>query len=156
MAGPRRGQAEFSILRPQGTSNRLIERVLANAAWSQAYRREVTNLIHGPCQPGRLLASAARLTEAVWDAVREESSIARSAFERVTLGRTTEAGAGADGNLRTTPGGGGRPPGGPGVRKDGTLADWIRSRARLINEELAGTGVGTQPRLNRGPGGPGK
>jgi spore coat protein H len=154
-AGPRRDQAGFSVLRPQGSPNRLIERVLAHPPWLAAYRHELERLGREACEPGRLIALSELLATTVREAVSAEPEPVRAAFERVALG-TARPGPAA-GEPANEPPRGPRDGFGPrpGAGEDGTLADWIRLRARNVAEELAGTRTGTIPRTMRGPGGPG-
>lgn len=148
--GPRRRQAEFSVLHPNGTPNRLIDRVLAIPAFATRYRAELERLQAGPCSPEHLLPIAERWALRVRSAAEAESPGAASAFRRAALGEADEE--------NPTP----VPPAnrgwnrGPGASEDGSLADWIRLRHRNVAEELAGTRQAEPPRLRNGPGpGPG-
>lgn len=146
-AGPRRRQNEFSILRPCGSRNRLVERVLAQPEWAAAYRQEVERLQTTVCATNNLITLAERLATTLEPAVHEESPAAWNAFRRVALGTSEAAPSAPVGPPRM---------GQPGRGEDGTLAEWIMARWQNVAGELAGTRSGVAPTVGRGPGGPGR
>jgi spore coat protein CotH len=152
-AGPRRVQAEFSVLKPQTENLRVIGRVLANPDFATAYRREVAALLTNAFNSARLRADADRIAQVTQESVFAESARARAAFEESALGLTNRIAA-ADprpdrvGEFR---------PAGPGLgmmRDDISFADWAQLRAENIAAELAGQRTGSPAPPMRGPGGP--
>lgn len=145
MAGTRVDQAELSVLRPAGSPNRLLERVLSQPAWATQYRNLLTELLAQSCEPGRLTARASALAEKVRETVSAESPQARAAFERIALGRVSDVAAPESG----PPGPGFQRPMGPWSREELPLSVWIERRMRNVAEELAGQRTGTTPRTQR-------
>lgn len=176
-AGPRRRQAEFGILQPCASPNRLVDRLLAQPDWAATYRREVEALLGTVCEPERVLPDASRLAELLRESVAAESAVARGAFERVALGFTntsgaTESGSGSPTATSHEPRPEARPDQAlleasvergprrfrglpPGLIEDQSFAEWFRLRIQNIREELAGTRRGLRPEMRMGPGGPG-
>lgn len=143
--GPRMRQAEFSVLRPQAGQNRLIDRVLANPKWNEAYRRELTNLLANACEPNRLKALAARMAAVTGETVLTESPLANAMFQRVALGRM---------NVPIPTGGNDRLAGPPRVdRQEPSLAEWITVRMQNAADELQGKRTGVRPQVRGGPPG---
>ncbi|MBL9134898.1 MAG: CotH kinase family protein [Verrucomicrobiales bacterium] len=144
MAGTRANQAELSVLRPGGTPNRLLERVLERPAWAKQYRDLLGKWVTDVCASGRLKARASQLAEVVRETVAAESPEARTAFERIALGEASEA-------LEATP----ELPrkSGPWPREEVPLSEWIERRISNVTAELAGQRTGTTPRTIR-PGEP--
>ena len=132
----------MSVLHPASTGNRLVERMLANPEWAAGYRTELERALAGPCESQRLTAAAGVLAGRVREAVVDESYAARAAFDRIALGR---GGAGADrGDEDPLPG-----PGGPGMREDQPLADWIALRTANAKAELEGRRQAPPPSMTR-------
>jgi spore coat protein H len=159
MAGSRQVQAEFSVLRPQGGSNRLIERVLANPNWAAAYWREMAAALTNACAPSRLTANVEQLARITQETVFAESALAKTAFQRIALGQTNVALPERQPN-GWPPGRGFAPNPGfgpfPGIGRDEMpLADWITLRAQNVADELAGKRSGRIPRMQNAPFGPG-
>jgi hypothetical protein len=161
VAGPRPIQAEFSVLRPQGSPNRLLDRVLANPKWFAAYRQEVASALTNSCEPARLIALAEQLGRILEETVFAESPVAQARFRRIALGQTNVPLPGPPGDrplprpeVERGPGPGPVPPPGGG-RETMPLKDWIASRAQNAADDLAGKRVGRVPRLQNFPGGPG-
>ena len=143
--GPRMRQAELTVLRPQAGQNRLIDRVLANPKWAQAYRRELTSLLANACEPKRLRGLAAAIATVTRETVLAESPLANAMFQRTALGLT---------NVAIPSGGFDRASGPPRVdRQEPPLADWITVRMQNAADELEGkrTGVRAQMRGFAGP-----
>jgi hypothetical protein len=134
MAGPRLRQAEFSVLRPQGGRNRLLERVWANTNWMALYRTELGSILTNSCDAARLKATAETLALVVQSAIEEESPAAWTSFQRIALGKT---------NLPEPSQGPG--PAGPEVI---SLADWITLRMENVRAELAGQRAAPSPRMS--------
>jgi len=159
MAGTRPTQAELSVLRPQGSPNRLVERVLANANWFAAYRREIATALADACEPGRLIVQAEQLAQIVQETVFAESPVAQASFRRIALGHTSIPLPGRLGDLALTrlgiEGGPGFGPVPGSVREIMPLKDWIALRAQNVADELAGRRSGSIARLQNFPGGPG-
>jgi spore coat protein H len=152
-AGPRRAQAEFSVLNPQSENIRVIGRVLANPDFAAAYRREVAMLLTNAFNPARLRADADRIAQVTRESVFAESPRAKAAFGLSALGLTNRASELAPRPDRV----GEFRPAGPGsgmMRDDISFADWAQLRAENIAAELAGQRTGTVPQMMRGPGGP--
>lgn len=157
-AGSRAEQAGLSVLHPQATANRLIERVLARTNWFATYRHELAAILTNACAPECLLADANRVIPVVRETVFAESAMARSAFQRIALGQSNAALADArevgPGRRSTEPNG----PGGGPMRETMPLTEWITLRLANVTAELAGQRPGTTPRMRQfggGPGGPG-
>ena len=159
MAGTRPVQAELSVLRPQGGQNRLLERVLANPKWIEAYRRELSVALTDACEPGRLFAQAERLVQVVQETVFAESPVAKASFQRIALGQTHATSPDRQSN-RPSPGLGiaGSPGFGPlpgAGRETMPLRDWIALRVQNVADELAGKRSGRIARMQNSPGAPG-
>lgn len=159
-AGPRNAQAEFSVLRPQASPSRLLERMLGNPEWAAAYRRELTTLLADTFNPDRLHATAELLAQVTQDAAFTESPFAKAAFQRSALGQTNVSlperrpdRRPREGDAAGRPG---QPPfGGPGRSgaDDLPFAEWVALRCRNVKAELAGERSALPPRM-RGQNGP--
>ncbi len=156
-AGPRRAQAEFSILQPHVPPNRLMDRVLSQPEWADRYRQELRELTAGVMAPTTVLELASVLAATVQDAVQLESPAAWASFQRVALGREVpmprppfEPSPGNEPPPGSRPGG--PRPQGFARFEDGTLADWYQRRLEWVKAELEGKRTGTRPQLRPGPG----
>jgi spore coat protein H len=151
MAGSRASQAEFSVLQPGGSPNRLLERVLAHPTWANQYRGLLSQVVTNVARAERLTAEATRYAEVVRETALAESPDGGRAFTRIAPGQAQARppGAGGTGVDPSSPVRESRNPQGPWVREDVPLAEWIQRRIGNVTDELAGRRTGTTPRTLR-------
>ncbi len=160
MAGPPSAQMSFSIRRPQGFPNRLIERVLADPKLDEAYLAQCSELLTNLFDTAQLHARIEAITQVTRTAIAEESPRAQAAFERTALGLTNTPlpalrppPPGADSPSAIEPLAARPPRDSRGLALNDTpLKEWITGRVTSVTDQLAGKSEGTLPRYTR-PGG---
>lgn len=150
VSGPSREQMRFSVLRPNGDPNVLVERVVGDAKWGRVYREQCGWVLTHLFVAGRLMADIDRVATVTKPVVGSESRRAREDFERTVLG-TLAPGEGDTSQPRHD-----REWGGEGYRPWGfpeaveidnlPLKAWVVGREKQVREELEGRARGMWPR----------
>ena len=154
VSGPSREQMQFSVVRPNGDPNALVERFLRDPALGPLYRAQCAWLLTHVFVADRLSADIDRVAAVTRPVVFAESKRARADFERTVLGtmRPDEGDTSQPRHDREFAGEGYRPWGFPdAVEIDNLpLKRWIAGRDNQVREELAGRvrGLWPRPRLN--------
>ena len=169
--GGRAEQATLSVLQPQASQNRLVERTLAHPAWANQYRGILNRLMTEVISPTRLTTMMDLTSKTVREAVIKESPRATVAFRRsLAIEQEAKPKDPVEGpkprrnedvrveSSEFRPGG----PGGPGegfrgeMRDDISFQGWWKLREKWVREELDGSRVApvAKMRMRRGPGGP--
>lgn len=151
VSGPSGLQMRFSVLRPNGDPNLLVEKLVADPQLGPRYRATCSALLSHVFAPERLSMDLDRIAAVTAPVVAAESRRARMDYEWTVLGQ----GSPPDGGRSTQPrfdrewaGDGYRPWGfPPGVEIDHLpLKQWIAGRAVHVRDELAGRAQGEWPR----------
>ncbi|MSU32760.1 MAG: hypothetical protein EXS25_08915 [Pedosphaera sp.] len=161
--GGRAEQATFSVLQPQASQNRLVERILAYPVWSNQYRQILSRLMTVVISPTRLTTMMNLASKTVREAVIKESPRAAVTFRR-SLAIEQEAKSKApvegpearrnEGVLVESPE---LRPSGPvggfrgGMRDDISFQRWWELREKWVREELDGSRVAPVARMRMRP-----
>lgn len=154
VSGPSREQMLFSVVRPNGDPNALVERFVRDPSLGVLYRAQCTWLLTNLFVAAQLSADIDRVASVTRPVVFAESKRARADFERTVLGtmRPEEGDTSQPRHDREFGGEGYRPWGFPdAVEIDNLpLKQWVAGREAQVREELAGRARGTwpRPRLN--------
>ncbi len=150
VSGSSKSQMLFSVLRPNGDPNLLVERCMSDRTFSRQYRAHCAALLTNIFSPARLAADIDRIAAVNKPVVFAESKRAKADFERTvlkTLG-PDDGDTSQPRHDREFARDGYRPRGFPdAVEIDNMpLKDWVQGRHNHVRDQLDGKARGTRPR----------
>lgn len=158
MGGTQEQREQLSIQKPWRGNNRFLERMFKVEAFKRLYLATLTQLSKNLFRPERISAQVDELASAIRPAVREESELKLTRFDKVVAGEPVEHlfqdGPGRDGPGRGRAGGE-RLGFGPGAVRQPPkpIKGFVVARAQSLADQLDGQSQGAAETQFEGPGG---